>query len=124
MKSRTIAGTPVRLTELGFGSAVIGNLYRETSDEEADQALSAAWAAGVRYFDTAPHYGLGLSERRLGRALRDYGRDDIVVSTKVGRLLEPVGSTSDPDPEGFAVPATHRRVRDYSRDGVRRSIEG
>jgi D-threo-aldose 1-dehydrogenase len=112
------------VTELGFGGAQIGNLYRATTDEEATAAVAAAWAAGVRYFDTAPHYGLGLSERRLGRALRDYGRDDIVVSTKVGRLLEPVGSTSDPDPEGFAVPATHRRVRDYSRDGVRRSIEG
>jgi D-threo-aldose 1-dehydrogenase len=114
----------LELTELGFGGAQIGNLYRATSDEEASAAVAAAWDAGVRYFDTAPHYGLGLSERRLGRALQDYPRKDVVVSTKVGRLLEPVGSTGDPDPEGFAVPATHRRVRDYSRDGVLRSIEG
>jgi D-threo-aldose 1-dehydrogenase len=112
------------LTELGFGGAQIGNLYRATTDQEAAAAAAAAWDAGIRYFDTAPHYGLGLSEQRLGRALRDYPRDDIVVSTKVGRLLEPVGSASDPDPEGFAVLATHRRVRDYSRDGVLRSIEG
>jgi D-threo-aldose 1-dehydrogenase len=112
------------LSELGFGGAQIGNLFRATTDEEAGGAVEAAWGAGIRYFDTAPHYGLGLSERRLGQALQDYPRDDVVVSTKVGRLLESVGSTSDPDPEGFAVPGTHRRVRDYSRDGVLRSIEG
>jgi D-threo-aldose 1-dehydrogenase len=114
----------LRLTELGFGGAQIGNLYRATTDEEAVQAVQAAWDAGVRYFDTAPHYGLGLSERRLGEALGAYPRDEFVVSTKVGRLLDPTGSASEPDPEGFAVPATHRRVRDYSRDGVLRSIEG
>ncbi len=111
------------LTELGFGGAQIGNLFRATTEEEASQAVAAAWEAGVRYFDTAPHYGLGLSERRLGQALRDYPRDDFVVSTKVGRLLEVTADPSQPDPEGFAVPATHRRVRDYSRDGVLRSIE-
>jgi D-threo-aldose 1-dehydrogenase len=111
------------LTELGFGAAQIGNLYRATTDDEASRALAAAWDAGIRYFDTAPHYGLGLSEQRLGRALRHHPRENFVVSTKVGRLLEPTGSTSEPDPEGFAVPATHRRVRDYSRDGVLRSIE-
>jgi D-threo-aldose 1-dehydrogenase len=111
-------------TDLGFGGAQIGNLYRATSDEEAGEAVAAAWDAGIRYFDTAPHYGPGLSEQRLGRALRHHPRDDFLVSTKVGRLLEPAGSTSEPDPAGFAVPATHRRVRDYSRDGVLRSIEG
>jgi D-threo-aldose 1-dehydrogenase len=114
----------LNLTELGFGGAQIGNLYRATTDEEAGEAVSAAWDAGIRYFDTAPHYGLGLSEQRLGRALWHHPRDEFVVSTKVGRLLESAGSTSEPDPEGFAVPATHRRVRDYSRDGVLRSIEG
>src|SRR4051794_19794591 len=123
MKSRTIAGTPVRLTELGFGSAVIGNLYRETSDEEADQALSAAWDAGIRYFDTAPHYGLGLSERRLGRALQGRPRSEFVVSSKVGRLLVPNESPRGRDDDLFAVPDDLRRVRDYSRDGVFRSLE-
>ena len=122
MKSRRVKAG-LTFTELGFGGAQIGNLYRTTTDEEAGEAVAASWDAGIRYFDTAPHYGLGLSEQRLGRALRHYPRDDFVVSTKVGRLLEPVGSTDDPDPEGFAVPATHRRVRDYSRDGVLRSIE-
>src|SRR3954454_3191108 len=123
MKSRTIAGTPVRLTELGFGSAVIGNLYRETSDEEADQALSGAWDAGIRYFDTAPHYGLGLSERRLGRALQGRPRSEFVVSSKVGRLLVPNESPRGRDEDLFAVPDDLRRVRDYSRDGVFRSLE-
>jgi D-threo-aldose 1-dehydrogenase len=111
------------LTELGFGGSQLGNLYDAMTDEEADQVVRAAWDAGIRYFDTAPHYGLGLSERRLGRALRDQPRDQFVVSTKVGRLLEPVGTTRGLDPEGFVVPATHRRVRDYSRDGVLRSLE-
>jgi D-threo-aldose 1-dehydrogenase len=123
MQSRTIAGTAVRLTELGFGAAVIGNLYRETSDEEAEQAVDAAWDAGIRYFDTAPHYGLGLSERRLGRGLRDRPRAEFVVSSKVGRLLVPNADRTGRDPDLFAVPDDLRRVRDYSRDGVLRSLE-
>jgi aryl-alcohol dehydrogenase-like predicted oxidoreductase len=111
------------LSGLGFGGSQLGNLYRSTTDEEATGAVRAAWDAGVRYFDTAPHYGLGLSERRLGRVLRDYPREEFVVSTKVGRLLEPVADVGEMDPEGFAVPASHRRVFDYSRDGVLRSME-
>ena len=69
------------LTPLGFGAASIGNLYREASDERAHDALDAAWNGGIRYFDTAPHYGLGLSERRLGAFLRDKARDEFVLST-------------------------------------------
>ena len=119
-----IRDTGVTVSAVAFGAASIGNLYRATSDAEAEQAVAAAWAAGIRYFDTAPHYGLGLSERRLGLALAQYDRSAYAISTKVGRLLVP-----DPDghavrdPAGFDVPATHRRVRDYSRDGVRRSLE-
>ena len=111
------------LTGLGFGGAQIGNLDCAVSDEVAGEAVAAAWDAGVRYFDTAPHYGLGLSERRLGRSLRGYRREEFVVSTKVGRRLEPSDTGGQPDPEGFAVPATHRRLWDFSRDGVLRSIE-
>ena len=111
------------LTELGFGGAQLGNLYSAVSDEVAGETVRAAWDAGVRYFDTAPHYGLGLSERRLGRSLGTYARDEFVVSTKVGRWLEPADTGAQPDPEGFAVPATHRRTWDFSRDGVLRSIE-
>jgi D-threo-aldose 1-dehydrogenase len=84
--------------------------------------VDAAWDLGVRYFDTAPHYGLGLSERRLGAALAARPRDAYVVSTKVGRLLEPADVVDGLDDEGFAVPATHRRVWDFSRDGIRRSL--
>ncbi|SDO88044.1 aldo/keto reductase [Lentzea jiangxiensis] len=112
----------IAVSRLGFGGAPIGNLYREVSDEDAFGAVEAAWQSGVRYFDTAPHYGLGLSERRLGVALAGRPRDEYVISTKVGRLLEPFDGEGSDD-EGFAVPRNFRRVRDYSADGVRRSIE-
>lgn len=111
------------LTELGFGGSPIGNLYDAVDDDLAAEAVQAAWDAGIRYFDTAPHYGLGLSERRLGKVLRELRREEFVVSTKVGRWLEPTGVEGGRDPEGFVVPATHRRVWDFSRDGVLRSIE-
>jgi len=114
----------VEVTELGFGGAPIGNLYAELDDAGAHEAVDAAWDAGVRYFDTAPHYGLGLSERRLGEALRGRDRASYTLSTKVGRLLVPdPGPDGGRDLEGFAVPATHRRVWDFSREGVRRSLE-
>src|SRR5215218_3701204 len=95
MQRRTIPGTQVQLPALGFGGAPIGNLYREVPEQEAIDAVSAAWEGGIRYFDTAPHYGLGLSERRLGAALSGKPRDEFVVSTKVGRRLEPNPETSD-----------------------------
>ncbi|MFE0444543.1 aldo/keto reductase [Streptomyces sp. PDY-4] len=114
----------VRVSTLALGSAGIGNLFTPVTDDEAAQAVDTAWEAGVRYFDTAPHYGLGLSERRLGAALRARPRHEYAVSTKVGRILEPVPSaTGDDLAHGFAVPATHRRRWDFSARGVRRSIE-
>lgn len=112
----------VAVSRLGFGGAPIGNLYRAISDEEAVGAVEAAWQSGVRYFDTAPHYGLGLSERRIGEALRDRPRDEFVLSTKVGRVLAPFDGSGFDD-EGFVVPRSFRRVRDYSADGVKRSLE-
>jgi D-threo-aldose 1-dehydrogenase len=120
---RALTGSPVALSELSLGCAQLGNLYREVSDEEARATVDSAWELGIRYYDTAPHYGLGLSERRLGAALAGRPRDDYVLSTKVGRLLEPVDHPVGLDDEGFAVPATHRRVWDLSRDGIRRSLE-
>ncbi|WP_454853678.1 aldo/keto reductase [Promicromonospora soli] len=124
METTTVRGTGVRLTALGLGAAPAGNLYRATTDEEAHATFQAAWDAGVRYFDTAPHYGLGLSERRLGAFLRSKPRDELVVSTKVGRLLVPSPETAHrTDPEMFEVPADARRVWDFSRDGVLRSLE-
>ena len=122
LRTSYLGTSGVQVTELAFGGAAIGNLFTEVSDDEASAAVAAAWAGGIRVFDTAPHYGLGLSERRLGAALRGYPREEYVISTKVGRLLEPVPAASGPDPEGFAVPAGMRRVRDYSADGVRRSL--
>jgi D-threo-aldose 1-dehydrogenase len=114
----------VQVTALGLGAAPLANLFCEVTDEQAYDTVTAAWRRGVRYFDTAPHYGLGLSERRLGAALRDFPRAQYTVSTKVGRRLEPVDPPAGDDLEnGFAVPATHRRVWDFSADGVRRSLE-
>jgi D-threo-aldose 1-dehydrogenase len=110
---------------VGLGCASLGNLFTAITDAAAEQTVEAAWQAGVRYFDTAPHYGLGLSERRLGAALRGRPRDQYLISTKVGRLLVPDPSGAGRrDSEGFAVPADHRRVWDFSRDGVRRSLDG
>lgn len=111
------------ISGLGLGGSALGNLYRAVSEVDARATVDAAWRAGVRYFDTAPHYGLGLSERRLGAALADRPRSEFVVSTKVGRLLEPSDGGGDDLADGFAVPATHRRVWDFSADGVRRSLE-
>lgn len=120
-----VRATGVGLTTLGYGAAQAGNLYRPTTDAETQEAFDAAWDAGIRYFDTAPHYGLGLSEHRLGQSLRDRPRDEFVVSTKVGRLLVPSPETAhEKDPDMFDVRAASRRVWDFSRDGVLRSLEG
>jgi D-threo-aldose 1-dehydrogenase len=123
LPTRQLGSTKLQLTEIAFGGASLGNLYRATTDEEASDAVEQAWKAGIRYFDTAPHYGLGLSERRLGRALALYPRGDYAVSTKVGRLLEPNPLPTPRDTEGFDVPGDVRRVWDFSRDGVRRSLD-
>lgn len=121
---RTLGPGGVEVTELSLGAAGLGNLYAPITDEEATAAIDAAWDAGIRYFDTAPHYGIGLSERRLGEALRTRPRETYTLSTKAGRLLEAVAEPGGDDlAHGFAVTATHRRVWDFSADGVRRSIE-
>ncbi|MFK3677968.1 aldo/keto reductase [Microbacterium sp. NPDC090218] len=124
MLSRAIGETGVALTELGFGAAGLGNLYTEVSEDDAHAAVASAWSRGIRYFDTAPHYGLGLSERRLGSALARYPREEYVVSTKVGRVLDRNDSPTGTDmQQGFAVPDSWRRRLDFSRDGVLRSLE-
>ncbi len=110
-------------TELGCGSAPLGNLYYAISDDEAHATLEAAWDAGMRYYDTAPQYGLGNAERRMGSFLRMKDRSAYVLSTKVGRLL---ALTSPEERLGigkwFEVPS-RKEVYDYSYDGVMRSIE-
>ncbi|MER6910254.1 aldo/keto reductase [Streptomyces sp. NPDC000594] len=123
MRRNTLGGSTVTTTELGFGGAGIGNLYTPVDPDDARTAVDAAWECGVRAFDTAPHYGLGLSERRLGAALRGRPRDMYTLSTKVGRLLEPCPPDGTDLAQGFDVPADHRRIWDFSADGMRRSIE-
>ncbi|WP_299986740.1 aldo/keto reductase [uncultured Ruegeria sp.] len=113
---------PVPLTRMGFGGAPLGNLYRKVSDEDAQAALQAAYDAGIRFFDTAPQYGLGRSEHRFGEAIARFGRDNIQLSTKIGRLLldcEPHEVT----PEAFVDVPQKRIVFDYTYDGVMRSYE-
>ncbi len=83
-----LANGGLTFTELGFGTAPLGNLYKAISDAEARATLDAAWNGGVRYFDTAPLYGLGLSETRLNSFLRGKPRNDYVLSTKVGGLIQ------------------------------------
>lgn len=120
--TRPLGQTELSVSELGFGAGPLGNLYRPVTDSVAHEAVDAAFEAGLRYYDTAPYYGLGLSERRVGDALR--GRDGVVLSTKVGRLLKP-----DQDLEGaaerfgFAKPLPFALIYDYSYDGIMRSVE-
>jgi D-threo-aldose 1-dehydrogenase len=108
---------------LSFGGAPLGNLGVAVSDADADAAVHAAWATGIRYFDVSPHYGLGLAEERLGRALSCYPRDEYILSTKVGRVLFDPGEGVRSDSQGFAVRSNLRRVFDYSFDGVYRSVD-
>ncbi|MBD8528597.1 MULTISPECIES: aldo/keto reductase [unclassified Massilia] len=109
------------ITRLGLGGTGLGDMYKTTSDEAARTTVDAAWDAGIRYFDTAPHYGAGLSEHRFGQALRRRARADYTLSTKVGRLLvpDPVGEIAAP----FVSALPFRRVIDYTSDGVRRAVE-
>lgn len=113
---------PVTLTRMGFGGAPLGNLYRKVAEEDAQAALQAAYDGGLRYFDTAPQYGLGISERRFGEALRRFGRDGVTLSTKVGRLLEDC-APDEVTPAAFVDVPQKRIVYDYTYDGVMRSHE-
>lgn len=125
MNAHKLGSTEVEVSELGFGGAQIGNVHSAVDDATAAAAVDAAWEEGIRYFDTAPHYGLGLSERRLGLALGGRRRNEFAISTKVGRLLIPneAPTGSDLQKGGFAVPDEWTRRLDYSGDGVRRSLE-
>jgi D-threo-aldose 1-dehydrogenase len=121
---RPLGGTKLKVTVLGLGTATLGNLYAPVSDADAHATLTTAFDAGVRFVDTAPFYGHGWSEHRVGEALRGYKRDDIVLSTKIGRLLKP----KDPGAKGidggvFAAVLPFDPVFDYSYDGVMRSVE-
>lgn len=131
---------PVHVWRFGLGLAALSGLFREVTDEEAATVLDRAWDVGVRYYDTAPLYGYGLGERRLGRLLQRHPADGWTVSSKVGRLLYPVAEieadpTLEPDRPAVDIPdfdphegyfkgaPDERPVFDYSYDGVMRSVE-
>jgi len=122
MIGRPLGNTGLELSTFSFGAAGIGNLYREVSREDTMATLETAWKAGIRYFDTAPHYGHGLSERRLGDFLRDKPKGSYVLSSKVGRLLKPVAEEDIPD-HGFVRPLPFAVVHDYTYDGIMRSYQ-
>ena len=118
---RAFGTSGINLSLLGFGAAPIGNLYRPVSDDQAQTAVLSAVRAGIRYFDTAPHYGFGLSEARLGNTLREL-EEPAVISSKVGRILVPTGSNARVR-HGFADAPPLEPVFDYTYDGVMRSFE-
>jgi D-threo-aldose 1-dehydrogenase len=126
MKTRDFkapSGQTIRFTELGFGTAPLGNLFKALTEEEAQAVLKAQWDAGIRYIDTAPLYGLGLSETRVNHFLRGKPRDSYVISTKVGRLLKVCKPEERTGIGKFFDTPARQEVYDYSYDGVMRSFE-
>jgi D-threo-aldose 1-dehydrogenase len=117
------SGAELKFTELGFGAAPLGNLYRAHSNKDAAATLEAAWKAGIRYYDTAPLYGLGLSETRLNHFLHDKKRSDYIISTKVGRLLDVCKPSERTGIGKFFDTPSRRENFDYSYDGFMRSFE-
>ena len=122
MKTRTIGGTGLAVTEFSFGTAALGGLYRACPRDMAMETLGVAWDEAIRYFDTAPWYGFGLAERRTGDFLRDKPAKDYVLSTKVGRVMVPVADDKVPS-YGYVDPLPFDVVYDYSYDGMMRSVE-
>ncbi len=119
---RPVGARGLTLTALGLGTAPLGGLYRDLSDADAQATVDAAWQAGIRYFDTAPHYGHTRAEHRLGAALRAYPRADYVLSTKAGRRYVPRTTPYDGS-EGWRQPLPFEAVYDYSHDGILRAFE-
>lgn len=119
-----IGRTDLEVATLGLGCASLGNLYHPVTDAHAGETLQCALDAGLRYIDTAPYYGFGLSERRVGDVLRKAACDGMVLSTKVGRLLQPCGPVDENTARhGYCSPMPFEPVYDYSYDGVMRSYE-
>jgi D-threo-aldose 1-dehydrogenase len=114
----------VEVSRLALGSAPLGNLYRAVTEPEADATITAALDAGMRYVDTAPHYGVGLAEQRIGRALADRPRSSFTLSTKVGRRLVPLSPGEPVEDEGFVDTPRLRRVWDFSVAGIEATLTG
>lgn len=120
LRRARLGSSGVEVTRLGFGAAPIGNLFSRVADDDAAAAVQTAWDAGVRFFDTAPLYGHGLSEQRLGSALRSHGRDEYVLASKVGRLLVPDVVKDD---DGFVDTPPVGWTYDFSHDATLRSLD-
>ncbi len=126
MKKRNFkapSGASISFTELGMGAAALGNLYRAHTEKAAQETFESAWKSGIRYFDTAPLYGLGLSETRLNHFLRGRKRSDYILSSKVGRLLKVCPPKERTAIGKFFDTPSRREVFDYTYDGVMRSLE-
>ncbi|MXV89739.1 MAG: aldo/keto reductase [Acidimicrobiia bacterium] len=123
MRTRPVGRTALQVTELGFGGAGLGELFELVSEPDAQATLEAAWSAGVRYFDTAPWYGHGLSEHRIGHFLRQKSRADYVLSTKVGRVYTAKGRESTYDGAPWVGGLDFELRFDYTRSGILRSYE-
>src|SRR6266478_5539099 len=121
LKQVQLGTTQLQVTQLGLGTAPLGGLFEAVADDEAHRVVEAAWDAGIRFFDTAPLYGSGLAEQRLGTVLRSKPRSDFVLSTKVGRLLR--GDASPDADQMFKGLPPLTPVFDFSYDGVMRSVE-
>ncbi len=122
MKQRQIGTTALKVSEISFGGAAIGGLYRECTTQSAAEAMQAAWNSGARMYDTAPFYGAGLSERRTGDFIREHGAPETVLSTKVGRLLRPVPAETA-EGNGYVNALPFAVDYDYSYDAIMRSVE-
>lgn len=120
---RPLGRSGVSVTALSLGTAPLGNLFTAVTDDEAAATIDAAFDVGIGYIDTAPHYGVGLAEERLGRALAGRDRASYTLSTKVGRLLRPQRPGEDAQPQGFVDAPARVREWDFSADGVRASVE-
>lgn len=119
---RRVGRTSLEVTEVGFGGTALGNLFRAVTEDDAERALRASYEAGIRYFDTAPLYGHGLSEHRLGTFLRGVARDEYILSTKVGRLFAPAPEDTV-DGGVFESVLPFEGTLDYGYDAVMRSVE-
>ncbi len=120
---RRVGRTELNVTPLGFGGGTLGDRLSVIEETQSDATMEAAWAAGIRYFDTAPFYGIGKSEHRVGRILRTRPRDEFVLTTKVGRVLTPQRSAGDDGEIRWAGGLPFDLRFDYTRDGVLRSYE-
>lgn len=121
MVTKPVGKTNLRVTHLSLGGSNLGNMAKVVSDEDVVAVMDHAWEAGIRYLDTAPHYGRGLSEQRMGAYLQKKPRESFVLSTKVGRVLSPGPQLDEAD--GFIQPLPNSVRYDYSADGIRESFE-